>query len=113
VCCIAQAQFLIRVKVGNLGKKGKGSSDLQQGKAMIDMTASTTVPGTVEEAEKPSAPGEPEKANIAVKGPDGVHKVISIENTLTDQSGHNVHLKSGEKVEVTVKPENEPIRFGR
>lgn len=71
------------------------------------------MPGTVEEVEQPSALGGPEKANIAIKGPDGAHKVISIENILTDQSGQNVYLKSGEKVEVTVKAESEPIRFGR
>jgi hypothetical protein len=80
---------------------------------MTDEKASTTVPGTVEEVEEPSAPGEPEKADIAVTGPDGVHKVISIENTLTDKSGHVVHLNAGENVEVTVKLDIEPIRFGR
>jgi hypothetical protein len=80
---------------------------------MIHKKATTTVPGTVEEVEKPSAPGEPEKANIAVKAPDGMHKVISIENTLTDKSGHVVHLEPDENVEVTVKAEIEPIRFGR
>ena len=31
---------------------------------MTHEKASTTVPGTVEEVEKPSAPGEPERANI-------------------------------------------------
>jgi hypothetical protein len=30
---------------------------------------------------------KPGRANIAVKGPDGKHRVISIENTLTDKSG--------------------------
>jgi hypothetical protein len=80
---------------------------------MTHEKASTTVPGTVEEVEKPSAPGEPERANIAVTGPDGAHKVISIENTLTDKSGHVVHLNPGENVEVRVKLDTAPIRFGR
>jgi hypothetical protein len=80
---------------------------------MTDQKASTTVPGTVEEVEQSPIAGKPEKANIAVKGPDGAHSAISIENTLTDKSGHNVHLEVGEKVDVTVKTESEPIRFGR
>jgi hypothetical protein len=80
---------------------------------MTDEKASTTVPGKVKEVEKPSAKGEPEKADIAIEGPDGTHKVVTIENILTDKSGQNVHLKPGEKVEVTVKAEIEPIRFGR
>jgi hypothetical protein len=80
---------------------------------MNDEKASTTVPGTVEEVEKPSVLGEVEKANIAVTGPDGAIKVISIENTLIDKSGHVVHLNSGENVEVRVKLDTEPIRFGR
>jgi hypothetical protein len=80
---------------------------------MTDEKASATVPGTVEEIVKPSALSEPERANIAVTGPDGKRKVISIENTLTDNSGHDVHLKPGEEVDVTVKAAIEPIRFGR
>ena len=80
---------------------------------MKDEKASATVRGTVEEVVKPKAPKEPEKAHIAVEGPDHHRKVISIENTLTDKSGHAVHLKPGEEVEVTVKAETEPIRFGR
>jgi hypothetical protein len=75
--------------------------------------ASATLPGTVEAIIKSVVPSEPEKAQIAVEGTDHKHKVISIENTLTDQSGQEVHLIPGAKVEVTIRAEPEAIRFGR
>jgi hypothetical protein len=75
--------------------------------------ASATLPGTVEAVIKSLVPSEPEKAQIAVEGADHRHKVISIENTLTDPNGQEVHLNPGAKVEVTIKAEAEAIRFGR
>jgi hypothetical protein len=75
--------------------------------------ASATLPGTVEAVIKSLVPSEPEKAQIAVEGADHRHKVISIENTLTDPSGQEVRLNPGAKVEVTIKAEPEAIRFGR
>lgn len=75
--------------------------------------ASATLTGIVEKVVKPAAPGEPEKAQIAVEGADGAHRKISIENNLIDKSGQEVHLNPGAKVEVTIKAEPEAIRFGR
>jgi hypothetical protein len=75
--------------------------------------ASATLPGTVEAVIKSLVPSEPEKAQIAIEGADHRHKVISIENTLTDPNGQEVHLNPGAKVEVTIKAEPEAIRFGR
>jgi hypothetical protein len=75
--------------------------------------ASATLPGVVENVVQPAIPGDPEKADIAVEGADDEHKKITIENTLVDKSGHEVHLHPGAKVEVTIKAEPEAIRFGR
>jgi hypothetical protein len=79
---------------------------------MVDK-ARATLPGTVEKVVKPVIVGDPEKAEIAVEGADDEHKKITIENTLVDKSGHEVHLNPGAKVEVTIKAEPEAIRFGR
>ena len=79
---------------------------------MVDK-ARATQPGTVEKVLKPVIPSDPEKAEIAVEGADDGHKKITIENTLIDKSGHEVHLNPGAKVEVTIKAEPEAIRFGR
>ena len=75
--------------------------------------ASATLPGVVENVVQPAIPGDPEKADIAVEGADDEHKKITIENTLVDKSGNEVHLHPGAKVEVTIKAEPEAIRFGR
>ena len=75
--------------------------------------ARATLPGVVENVVQPAIPGDPEKAEIAVEGAEDEHKTITIENTLVDKSGHEVHLHPGAKVEVTIKAEPEAIRFGR
>jgi hypothetical protein len=64
---------------------------------------STTLPATVEKIIKPIAPGEPEKAQIAVEGADHLYREIRIENTLIDENGEKVRLKQGAEVEVTVE----------
>jgi len=64
---------------------------------------SATLPATVEKIIKPLAPGEPEKAQIAIEGADYLYQEIRIENTLTDQQGNKVRLKPGAEVEVTVE----------
>ena len=79
---------------------------------MVDK-ATATLPGTVEKVVQPVFSGDPEKAEIAVEGADDAHKKITIENTLIDKSGHEVHLNPGAKVEVTIQAEPEAIRFGR
>jgi hypothetical protein len=64
---------------------------------------STTLPATVEKIIKPIAPGEPERAQIAIEGADHLYREIRIENTLIDENGHKVGLKLGAEVEVTVE----------
>jgi hypothetical protein len=74
-----------------------------------------TLPGIVEKIIPPSAPSEPEKAQISVEGADDLYKEIRIENSLTTESGHEVRLTKGAEVEVTVEadakattPKNQP-----
>jgi hypothetical protein len=64
---------------------------------------STTLPATVEKIIKPFAPGEPEKAQIAIEGADHLYRELRIENTLTNQHGEKVRLKQGAEVEVTLE----------
>ena len=65
---------------------------------------STTVPGIVEDIIKPMPfSGEPEKAQIAVKGADHYYREIRIENTLIDENGQKVGLKPGAEIQVTVE----------
>ena len=63
----------------------------------------TTLPGIVEEIVHSSAPGEPEKAQIAVQGADQLSGHIRIPNTLTTKDGGEAHLEKGDTVKVTVK----------
>jgi hypothetical protein len=67
--------------------------------------SSTTSPGTVERIIKAPDPNEPEKAQIAVDGADPLYKEIRIDNALTDESGAEVKMKPGAKVEVTIQAE--------
>lgn len=48
-------------------------------------------------------PGQPEKAEIAVKDADHLYREIRIENTLEDEDGHKVKLKEGAEVDVVVE----------
>jgi hypothetical protein len=66
-----------------------------------------TVSGTVQKVLQ--FPSKPEKVQIAIEGPDHVHKEIRIENSLTDESGQEVELKTGGKVKVTIKAAPESI----
>jgi hypothetical protein len=68
-----------------------------------DEKATVTLPGTVEKVIPPVVPGEPEKAQIAVEGADDLYREIRVENTLQDESGNEVGLKPGAKVEVTIE----------
>lgn len=73
---------------------------------------SKTLPGKVERIIAPIAPGEPEKAEIAVDGADNLYGEIRIENTLTNSGGDAVSLKRGAEVEVTIQanPEDTVIK---
>lgn len=62
------------------------------------------LPGTVEKIITPPDPSEPEKAQINIEeGADPLYKEIRIKNTLNDEHGNEVKLKTGAKVEVTVE----------
>jgi hypothetical protein len=66
--------------------------------------ANITLPGTVEKIITPPDPSEPEKAQINIQqGADPLYKEIRIENSLTDEHGNEVKLKTGATVEVTVE----------
>jgi hypothetical protein len=66
-----------------------------------------TLPGTVEKIIPPVVPSQPEKAQIAVQGADDLYREIRVENTLTDPHGHEVKLKEGAPVEVTIEANRE------
>lgn len=62
-----------------------------------------TLPGRVEQIIESMGPSDPEKAQIAIEGGDELYREIRIENSLTDERGHEVRLKEGAEVEVTVE----------
>ena len=64
---------------------------------------SATLPGTVEEIMKSPLQGEPERAQIFIEGPDHSYQEIRIDNTLIDENIEGVHLKPGDKVQITVR----------
>jgi hypothetical protein len=68
---------------------------------------STTVPAIVEKIIKATPfSGEPEKAQISVKGADHYYREIRIENRLTDENGHQVGLKPGAEIQVTIEADS-------
>jgi hypothetical protein len=69
--------------------------------------ATVTLTGTVEKIISPISPNQPEKAQVAVEGAEDLYKEIRVENTLQDESGNEVALKKGAKVEVTIEAEPE------
>jgi hypothetical protein len=77
-------------------------AELKRNKARISEKPSTTMPGTVDKIIPSPRPSQPEKAQIAVDGPDHRYRALRIENTLTDENGDEVRLKKGAHVEVTV-----------
>ena len=70
--------------------------------ARVPEKPSTTMHGTVDKIIPSPGPSQPEKAQIAVDGPDHRYRDLRIENTLTDEHGDEVRLKKGAHVEVTV-----------
>jgi hypothetical protein len=64
---------------------------------------SVTLPAKVERIIPPPSPTEPGKAQISVEGGDVLYREIRIENKLTDENGHEVRLKRGAEVEVTIE----------
>ena len=72
--------------------------------------AAVTLPGTVEKIIPPITPGQPEKAQIVVEGAEHLYKEIRVENALQDESGNEVTLKEGARVEVTIEADPEAIK---
>lgn len=75
----------------------KGDSAPNDGRPAI------TLPGTVEKVIPPIDPREPEKAQIGVHGADHLYREIRVDNILKDSKGHDVSLKQGAEVEVTIQ----------
>jgi hypothetical protein len=69
--------------------------------------ASVTLPGTVDKIIPSMAQGEPEKVQISITTADHLYREIRIENSLTDENGHEVRLKKGADVEVTVEADQQ------
>ena len=80
-------------------------AELKLDTTRIPEPPSLTMPGTVDKIIPSSRPSLPEKAQIAVKGPDRRKQDIRIENSLTDEHGDEVKLKKGAHVELTVEAE--------
>ena len=78
-------------------------AELKADTTRVPEQPSATVPGTVDKIIPSSRPSQPEKAQIAVKGPDRRKQDLRIENALTDEHGDDVKLKKGAHVEVTVR----------
>jgi hypothetical protein len=76
-------------------------------------TACATFSGSVEMVAKSEIPNTPETAQIAIEGVNQESNIITIENTLTDRSAHEVHLNPGDKVEVTVDAKADAIQLKR
>jgi hypothetical protein len=72
--------------------------------------AAVTLPGTVEKIIPSITPNEPEKAQISVEGAEHLYKEIRVENTLQDESGNEVALKKGAKVNVTIEANPEATK---
>jgi hypothetical protein len=66
---------------------------------------SASLPGTVDKIIPPRGPGQSEKAQISIEGPDRLYRDLRIENTLTDEHGNELKLKEGARVEVTITAE--------
>jgi hypothetical protein len=66
-------------------------------------TPSTTLPGVVQKVIPSPHPSIPEKAGIEIEGADDLYREIRIVNTLTDEHGNKVGLKSGAEVDVTIE----------
>jgi hypothetical protein len=72
--------------------------------------ASVTFPGSVEMVTKSEIPDTPQTAQIALKSGSQEINIITIENTLTDKSAHEIHLNPGDRVEVRVAAKADAIQ---
>jgi hypothetical protein len=74
-----------------------------------------TLPGKVQKIIRPPNAAESEKMQIEVEGADYLYREIRVENKLTDGKGHDVKLKPGAEVDVTIVAEPEetaPVSSG-
>jgi hypothetical protein len=78
-------------------------AELKLDTARVSEQPSSTLPGTVGKIIPYVSPSKPEKAQIAVDGPERGYRDLRIENELTDEHGDDVKLKKGAHVEVTVR----------
>jgi len=69
--------------------------------------AAVTPSGTVEKIIPPTAPGEPETAQISLGGAEVLYREIRVENRFRDAAGKPVALKEDAHVEVTIAAESE------
>ena len=63
----------------------------------------TRKPAKVQKIIPSPHPEIPEKAEISIQGCDDLYRELRIDNSLTDESGNEVKLKSGAEVEVTIE----------
>ena len=84
-------------------------NDPTKGENLDDEKPAITLPGVVEKIVSPITPGEPEKAQIAIKGADELYSEIRVENTLENAAGEKVKLKPGAEVDVTIKAPAEAV----
>jgi hypothetical protein len=66
-----------------------------------------TMPGTVDKIIPAMGDERPEKAQIAIEGPEDLYRDIRIENSLQNADGDAVSLRVGSKVEVTIEAKSE------
>ena len=64
--------------------------------------ATAKIAGIVVKIIPPPHPTQPEKAQITLEGTGHQHRDLRIENSLTDQNGHEVKLKKGARIRVIV-----------
>jgi hypothetical protein len=81
-------------------------AELKLDTARIPEQPSITLPGTIDKIIPPPRASLPEKAHVAIDGPDRRHRDLRFENTLTDEHGDDVKLKKGAHVDVTVTAKN-------
>lgn len=62
--------------------------------------------GTVQKVIKPSAPSQPEKAQIDIHEGDDLYREIRVKNELTDEKGGKAALKQGAEVDVIVEADS-------
>jgi hypothetical protein len=66
-------------------------------------SATVTLPGAVKKIVKSEVPRMPETAQIAFKSVNPENNIITIQNTLTDKNGHEVHLSQGTDVKLIIE----------